>query len=111
MYNAIDSIIVQPLVVLRCCFDEFKLYFLGAIVMGVVICRFFRFSSKRNCQMVLITMVGYIIFEGLATGVYAGHMPGIWAVILGIACLGTCAGCLFHLIFVWGACRILRKKR
>ncbi len=54
--------------------------------------------------MLLFTAIGYGIFEGFSTGIYQGHMPGIWAVILGIGCLGLCLGSLVY----WAVSALVR---
>ena len=52
------------MVVLRCCFGEFFLPFLGAAILGIVICAFLQISPKGNRKMLLFTAIGYGIFEG-----------------------------------------------
>ena len=92
------------MVVLRCCFGEFFLPFLGAAILGIVICAFLQISPKGTQKMLLFTAIGYGIFEGFSTGIYQGHMPGIWAVILGIGCLGLCLGSLVY----WAVSALVR---
>ena len=61
------------MVVLRCCFGEFSSPFLGAAILGIVICAFLQISPKGNRKMLLFTAIGYGIFEGFSTGIYQGH--------------------------------------
>ena len=65
---------------------------------------FLQISPKGNRKMLLFTAIGYGIFEGFSTGIYQGHMPGIWAVILGIGCLGLCLGSLVY----WAVSALVR---
>lgn len=82
------------MVVLRCCLGEFSLYFIGAIVLGFLACWFLRLSVKGSRRMGLSLAAAYVVCEFFASAVYRGHLPGLWAVILGIASLGMCLGAL-----------------
>lgn len=82
--------------VLRCCLGPFFLEFLGAIVLGVLVCWFLRLSGKGSRRMTLSLAAAYVVFEFFASAVYQGHLPGLWAVMLGIASLGLALGALLH---------------
>lgn len=82
------------MVVLRCCLGEFFLYFIGAIVLGFLVCWFLRLPVKSSRRMGLSLAAAYVILEFFASAVYQGRLPGLWAVILGILSLGMCLGAL-----------------
>lgn len=86
--------------VLRCCLGPFFLEFLGAIVLGVLACWFLKLSTRGSRRMALSLAVAYVILECFASAVYQGHLPGLWAVMLGIASLGMCLGSLLHWLFL-----------
>lgn len=88
------------MVVLRCCLGEFSLYFIGAIALGFLACWFLRLPVKSSRRMGLGLAVAYVVFELFASAVYQGHLPGLWAVILGIASLGMCLGTLVRWLFL-----------
>lgn len=88
------------MVVLRCCLGEFFLYFIGAIVLGFLACWFLRLPGKGSRRMGLSLAAAYVVFEVFASAVYQGRLPGLWAVILGIACLGMCLGALVRWLFL-----------
>lgn len=98
------------LVVLRCCLGDFKAYFLTNIVLGVIVSRFIN-ERRINLRLGGILLVLYVIFEGIATGIYHGHLPGLLAVILGLLSLGISLGIFlfFGFDFLWDR-RRKRKK-
>ena len=98
------------LVVLRCCLGEFRAYFLTNIVLGVIVSRFIN-ERRINLRLGGILLVLYVIFEGIATGIYHGHLSGLLAVILGLFSLGLSLGCFLFcgFDFLWSRSRSRKK--
>ena len=80
--------------------ESFFLYFIGAIVLGFLACWFLRLPGKGSRRMGLSLAAAYVVFEVFASAVYQGRLPGLWAVILGIACLGMGLGALVRWLFL-----------
>lgn len=99
------------MVVLRCCLGEFFLYFIGAVVLGFLVCWFLRLPGKSSRRMGLSLAAAYVVFELFASAVYQGRLPGLWAVMLGIACLGLALGALLHWLLLTIRCRTIGDKK
>lgn len=84
------------MIVLQCCLGEFSLYFLLAVVLGVVLRQLLLMAGKGTTHMATLAAVGYVVCEIFASRTYAGLLPGQWAMYLGIACLGLFLGGLLH---------------
>ncbi len=84
------------MIVLQCCLGEFSLYFLLAVVLGVVLRQLLLMAGKGTTHMATLAAVGYVVCEVFASRTYAGLLPGQWAMYLGIACLGLFLGGLLH---------------
>ncbi|MCI6990976.1 MAG: hypothetical protein MR910_06075 [Clostridiales bacterium] len=84
------------MVVLQCCLGEFSLYFLLAVLLGVVLRQLLLMAGKGSTHMATLAAVGYVVCELFASKIYAGLLPGQWALFLGVACLGLFLGGLLH---------------
>ena len=84
------------MIVLQCCLGEFSLYFLLAVVLGVVLRQLLLLVGHGSTHMTSLAGVGYVVCEIFASKVYSGLLPGQWAMFLGVACLGLFLGGLLH---------------
>ena len=84
------------MIVLQCCLGEFSLYFLLAVVLGVVLRQLLLLVGHGSTHMTSLAAVGYVVCEIFASKVYAELLPGQWAMFLGVACLGLFLGGLLH---------------
>lgn len=94
------------MVVLQCCLGEFSLYFLLAVLLGVVLRQLLLMAGKGSTHMATLAAVGYVVCELFASKIYAGLLPGQWALFLGVACLGLFLGGLLH----WLILRLNRRR-
>ncbi len=94
------------MVVLQCCLGEFSLYFLLAVLLGVVLRQLLLMAGKGSTHMATLAAVGYVVCELFASKIYAGLLPGQWALFLGVACLGLFLGGLLH----WLILRLNRSR-
>lgn len=93
-----------PLVVLRCCLDEFQVEFLTFVVLGILVGRFVN-NRRRDLRLGGVLLVLYAVCEGIATGVCHGHLNGILAVLLGLLSLGMALG-----LGLFAGFDVLRKR-
>lgn len=72
---------------------EFRMYFVGFVVLGVVL-YFFLLKDKARLGTALVALVGYGVCEFIATVICQGHLSAILAVYLGMLGLGMACGLL-----------------
>lgn len=60
------------MIVLQCCLGEFSLYFLLAVVLGVVLRQLLLLVGHGSTHMTSLAAVGYVVCEIFASKVYAG---------------------------------------
>ena len=64
------------MVVLQCCLGEFSLYFLLAVLLGVVLRQLLLMAGKGSTHMATLAAVGYVVCELFASKIYAGLLTG-----------------------------------